>query len=157
MKPQIIICALLAGILFGCQKQKTTIFMDTAWNRDYAKNACEAYRKNHSIGCIKTPEQIATESSLRFSSSVLQSSACKDVTISYALLGEGNLKEYERGWSLSFNIGIDDGDIDYSGSDWQIIDNKTNKRFSEGSLKDPVGAATGICIVAAGQGGSVQP
>lgn len=34
--------ALRLGTLSGCQKQKTTIFLDTAWNRDYAKNACES-------------------------------------------------------------------------------------------------------------------
>jgi hypothetical protein len=51
---------------------------------------------------------------------------------------------------------IDEGDIDYSNSEWQIIDNKTQKRLSQGPLKDAVEAATRIWIVATGQGGSVS-
>jgi hypothetical protein len=151
---QIAAVALLPIVLCGCRK-KETIFLDSAWNRDYAMNACEIYKKNLSVACIKTPEQMATELRLRFASAVLQSPACKDVTITNELLGERNLKEYENGWSLSFNVGIDGGAIDYSNSEWQIIDNKTKKRFGEGPLKDAVEAATRICIVATGHGGSV--
>jgi hypothetical protein len=158
MKPrQLIICVLLAGILSGCQKQKETVFLDSWWNRDYAMNACEIYKKNLGVACINTPEQMATELRLRLASAVLQSPACKDVTITNEPLGEKNLKEYEGGWSLSFNVGIDGGAIDYSNSEWQIIDNKTKKRFSEGPLKDAVEAATRICTVATGRGGSVSP
>jgi hypothetical protein len=133
------------------------IFLDSAWNRDYSMNACEIYKKNLGVACIKTSEQMATELRLRFASAVLQSPACKDVTITNEHLGERNLKEYEGGWSLAFNVGIDGGDIDYSNSEWQIIDNKTKKRFSEGPLKDAVEAATRICTVATGRGGSVSP
>jgi hypothetical protein len=60
------------------------------------------------------------------------------------------------GARTSLNVVIDEGDIDYSNSGWQIIDNKTLKRFSKGSLKDAVEAATRICIVATGQGGSLS-
>ena len=154
---QLMMCVLLAGILSACQKRKETIFLDSAWSRDYAMNACEIYKKNYNIACFKTPEQMATELRLRFASAVLQSPACKDVTITNEPLGERNLKDYEGGWSLSFNVGIDGGDIDYSNSEWQIIDNKTKKRFSEGPLKDAVEAATRICTVATGRGGSVSP
>jgi hypothetical protein len=153
--PQIALCVLLVG-LSGCQKQKTKIFLDTWWNRDYAMNACEIYKKRTIVACFKTPDQIATELRLRFASAVLQSPACRDVTISSEPLGERNLKDYERGWSLSFNIAIDAGDIDYSNSQWQIIDNKTKKRFSEGPLNDVVEAATRVCVVATGRGGSVS-
>ena len=145
---------LLAGILCGCQKQKETIFLDSAWNRDYAMNACEIYKRNLGVACINTPEQMATQLRLRLASAVLQSPACKDVTITNELLDEQNMKAYENGWSLSFDVGIDGGDIDYSNSEWQIIDNKTKKRFGEGPLKDPVEAATRVCIVATGEGGS---
>jgi hypothetical protein len=151
-------CVLVAGILSGCQKRREKIFLDSAWNRDYAMNACEIYKKNLGVACITTPEQMATELRLRFASAILQSPACKDVTITNEPpLGERNLKDYEGGWSLSFNVGIDGGDIDYSNSEWQIIDNKTNKRFSEGPLKDAVEAATRICTVATERGGSVSP
>ncbi len=121
-----------------------------------AMNACELYKNNYRVACLKTPEQIATELRLRFASALLQSAACKKVTLNYAPLNQGIGKEYEDGWRLSFNIGIDGGEIDYSNSDWQIIDNKTKKRFGEGSLKDAVEAATRICTVATGQGGSVS-
>jgi len=154
---QIAAVALCASALFGCQKRKETIFLDSAWNRDYAMNACEIYKKNLSVACIKTPEQMATELRLRFASAVLQSSACKDVTVTNEPLGQQNMKRFEVGWSLSFNVGIDGGDIDYSNSEWQIIDNKTQKRFGEGSLKDTVEAAERICTVATGKGGSVSP
>jgi|ERR1700676_5464781 len=157
MKPrQFIICVLLAGILSGCQKRKETIFLDSAWNRDYAMNACEIYKKNLGVACIKTPEQTATELRLRFASAVLQSPACKDVTVTNEPLGEQNMKDYENGWSLSFNVGIDGGDIDYSNSEWQIIDVKTKKRFGEGPMKDAVEAASRICTVATGMGGTVS-
>jgi len=99
---------------------------------------------------------MATELRLRFASAVLQSLACKDVTITNEPLGEKNLKDFENGWSLSFDVGIDGGAIDYSKTTWQIIDNKTKKRFGEGPMKDAVEAATRICIVATGRGGSVS-
>lgn len=66
------------------------------------------------------------------------------------------MKAYEDGWSLSFHVGIDGGDVDYSNSEWQVIDNKTQKRFGEGPLKDMVEAATRVCTVATGRGGSVS-
>jgi hypothetical protein len=149
--------ALLASVLCGCQKQKETIFLDSWWNRDYAMNACESYKRNFGVACINTPEQMATELRLRFASAVLQSPTCKDVTITYEPMGGGNTNEYQSGWSLSFNVGIDGGAIDYSNSMWQIVDIKTKKRFSEGPLKDAVEAATRICTVATGRGGSVSP
>jgi hypothetical protein len=156
MARQLLICVLLAGVLSGCQKRKETIFLDSAWNRDYAMNACEIYKKNLGVACIKTPEQIATELRLRFASAVLQSPACKDVTITDEPLGQQNMKAFDGGWSLSFNVGIDGGDIDYSNSEWQIIDNKTKKRFGEGPIKDAVQAAARICTVATGMGGTVS-
>jgi hypothetical protein len=119
-------------------------------------NACEIYKKNYKVACFNNPEQISTELRLRFASAIRQSAACKDVTVSDEPLGQQNMKAFEDGWSLSFNVGIDGGDIDYSNSQWQIIDNKTKKRFGEGPLKDAVEAATRICTVATGQGGSVS-
>jgi hypothetical protein len=99
---------------------------------------------------------MATELRLRFASAVLQSPACKDVWITNEPLSQQNMKAFEGGWSLAFNVGIDGGDIDYSDSEWQIIHNNTKKRFSEGPLKDAVEAATRVCIVATGKGGSVS-
>lgn len=148
---------LLAGVFCACQKQKETIFLDSAWDRDYAMNACEIFKKNSGVDCIKTPEQMATELRLRFASSVLQSQACKGVIITSEPIGAQNLKDYENGWSLSFNVGIEGGDIDYSNSVWQIIDVKTKKRFGEGPMKDAVEAAARICTVATGMGGKVSP
>src|ERR1700737_1750774 len=110
---QIVTSALLASVMCACQTRKETIFLDSAWNRDYAMNACEIYKKNLGVACIKTPKQMATELRLRFASAILQSPACKDVTTTNELLGERNLKDYGGGWSLSFNVGIDGGDIDY--------------------------------------------
>ena len=156
MKPQILTSILLAGSLSGCQTRKNTIFLEQAWNRDYAKNACEIYKRNYNAACIKTPEQMATELKLRFASAVLQSPACKHVTISYTPVGEEeDIKDYLGGWSLTFNVGIDIRDIDYSNSVWQMLDNKTKKRF-EGPLKDAAEAATQICIATTGLGSSVS-
>lgn len=157
MKKQFLLAAsaLLVSVLCACQKQKETIFLDSWWNRDYAMNACEIYEKNLGVACINTPEQMATELRLRFASAVLQSPACKDVTITNEPLSERNLKDFEGGWSLSFNVGIDGGAIDYSNSEWQIVDIKTKKRFGEGPMKGAVDAATRICIVATGMGGTV--
>src|SRR5260370_41398061 len=94
---------------------------------------------------------MATELRLRFASAVLQSPACRDVTVTNEPLGERNLKDYEDGWSLSFNVGIDGGDIDYSNSDWQVIDNQTKKPFREGPIKNGVEAPKPYCIVATGR------
>src|SRR5260370_42055436 len=119
--------ALLAVFLSEFQKRKESVFHDSARSRDYAMHACEIYKKNLSVACIKTPEQMASELRLRFASAVLQRPACRDVTVTNEPLGERNLKDYEDGWSLSFNVGIDGGDIDYSNSEWQVIHHKTKK------------------------------
>jgi hypothetical protein len=153
---QIAASALLVTALCGCQKQKETIFIDSWWSRDYAMNACNSYKQSAGVACINTPEEMAAELRSRFSSAVLQSPACKDVTINYDTFG-GDKPNAHGGWSLSFNVAIGGGAIDYSNSAWQIIDIKTNKRFSEGPLKDAVEAATRVCNVATGRGGSVMP
>jgi hypothetical protein len=59
------------------------------------------------------------------------------------------------GWSLTINTRIDGRDIDYSNSVWQMLDNKTKKRF-EGPLKDAAEAAGQICMVTTERGGSVS-
>jgi len=155
MKPQILTSILLAGSLCGCQRHKNTIFLEHPWNRDYAKNACEIYKRNYNVACVKTPEQMATELKRRFASAVLQSPACKHVRISYAPVGEEDMKDYLDGWNLTFNVGIDIRDIDYSNSVWQMLDNKTKKRF-QGPLKDAAEAATQICTVTSGRGSVSQ-
>lgn len=151
MKVQLLTWILLVGSLSGCQKQKTTIFVDQTWNRNYAKISCEIYKSNHDAACIKTPEQMATELRLRLASAVLNSRACKNVAISYALVGEENMKDYLGGWSLTLNVGIEGRDIDYAHSVWSMLDNKTKKRF-DGPLSDSGEAATQICLVAARRG-----
>jgi hypothetical protein len=148
MKPQLLTWVLLVGNLFGCQRQKTTIFVDQAWNRGYVKNACDIYKRNYGTACLKTPEQMATELKVRLASGAQQSRACANVNISYELVGEERMKEYLEGWSLTLNLGIDGREIDYSHSVWTMLDNKTKKRF-EGLLRDSVEAATQICSVAA--------
>lgn len=147
MKPKILLWILFVGSLAGCQTRKNTIFLEQTWNRDYAKNACQMYKHSYNSACIKTPEQIATELKLRFASAVRQSPACKLVTISSAPVGQEDLKDYLRGWSLTFDVEIEAGDIDYSHSDWSMLDNKTKKRFG-GPLWDSVEAATQICVAA---------
>jgi hypothetical protein len=156
LKPPILTSILLAGSLSGCQTRKNMIFLEQAWNRDYAKNACQIYKRNYNVACVKTPEQMATELKRRFASAVLQSPACKHVRISYEPVGEVDMKDYLSGWSLTFDVGIDIRDIDYSNSAWQMLDNKTNKRF-EGPLKDAAEAATRICIATTRRCGSVSP
>jgi hypothetical protein len=152
MKPRLLTWVLLVGSLCGCQRQKTTIFVDQAWNRGYAKNACDMYKRNYGTACLKTPEQMATELKVKLASGVRQSRACENVRISYEPVGEGSMKEYLEGWSLTFNVGIDSRDIDYSNSAWLMLDNKTKKRF-EGPLKNAAEVATQICIAATGRGG----
>jgi len=138
----------------ACEKQKAVVYVDEAWNRDYAKSVCEMRQKNTGVACIDSPEQIATGLKLRFSSAVRQATACKNVTVNYGFVIK-NLDEFKSGWSLSFNVGIDDGATDYSNSEWQIIDNKTQKKYGEGSLKDAVEAATRICVLATESGGVI--
>jgi hypothetical protein len=147
MKAQLFTCILLAGSLYGCRTRQTTIFLEQASNRDFAKIACEIYKHDHNIACIKTPKQMATDMTLRLALAVLQNPACKHVTISYTPVGEENMKSYLAGQSLTFNVAIDGGDIDYSNSNWWMLDNKTKKRF-EGPLKNSVEAATQICVAA---------
>jgi hypothetical protein len=147
MKPPLLTWLLLIGSLFGCQRQKTTIFVDQAWNRGYAKNACDMYKRSYGTACLKTPDQMATELKVKLASGARQSRTCENVTISYELVGEENMKDYLEGWSLTLNVGIDGREIDYSRSVWTMLDNKTKKRF-EGPLRDSVAAATQICSVA---------
>lgn len=155
MKVQLLTWILLVGSISGCQKQEATIFVDQTWNRAYAKNACEIYKRNHEAACIKTPEQMTAELRLRLASAVLNSRACKNVAISYDLVGEESMKDYLGGWSLTLNVGIDGRDIDYSHSAWNLLDNKTKKRF-DGPLRNSVEAATQICLVATRQDRSVS-
>lgn len=54
-----LLLACLADSSSGCQRHKQIVFLDTAWNRDYAMNACESYKKNRGVTCLKTPDQIA--------------------------------------------------------------------------------------------------
>ena len=155
MKPQILAWILLAGSLSGCQTRKNTIFLEQAWNRDHAKHACEIYKRSYNVACIKTPEQMATELKQRFASAVLQNPACRHVRISYEPVDEEDMKDYLSGWSLTFDVGIGVRDIDYSSSAWQMLDNKTKKRF-EGPFEDPAKAATQICIATTGRDVSVS-
>jgi hypothetical protein len=153
MKLQIMV--LLVAGLCGCQKHHGAIFVDTAWNREYASSACERYKKDFNVACSKTPEELATELRLRFASAVPQTPACKSVAIRYNVPSEGNRSDFERGWSLSFEVGINGGEIDYAKSQWEIADNKSKRYFAEGPLEDAVQAATRVCRVVTGSAGSV--
>jgi len=155
MKSQLLTWILVVGSLSACQRQKTTIFVDQTWNRDYAKNACDTYKRNYEAACLKTSEQMATELKLRLASEVLHNRACKNVAIHYEPVDEENMRDYFAGLSLTLNVGIDDRDIDYSHSVWSLLDNKTKNRF-DGPLRDSVEAATQICIVATIRGSSVS-
>ena len=155
MKPQLLIWILLVGSLSACQRQKVTIFVDHTWNRDYAKNACDMYKRNNEAACVKTPEQIATELKLRLAAGFQHNRACKNVVIRYEFVDEQDMKDYLDGWRLTLNAGIDGRVIDYSHSVWGMFDNKTMKRF-DGPLEDSVDAATRICMVATGRGNSVS-
>src|SRR6267154_275913 len=148
----ILICTLLFVTLPGCQKKKMPIFLNMAWNRDYASSACQLSEKSHRIACLHSPDQIANTLKLKFDSAFQQTPTCRDVTISHDLLKASNLKEYEAAWSLSFNVGLENGEIDYATSEWQLLNNQTPlKQFSEGSLKNMVEAATRVCIVVTGR------
>lgn len=155
MTPQLLTWVLLVGTLSACQRQKATVFVDQTWNREYAKMACDIYKRNYETACTKTPEQIATELRQRLASAVLRSRACENVAINYELVGEENMKDFLGGWSLRLNVGIDGRDVDYSQSAWTMLDNKTKKRV-DGPFRDSVEAATQICLVATRRGGSVS-
>lgn len=155
MKPQLLTLVLLVGSLSACQAQKTKIFVDQAWNRDYAKMACDTYKRNYEAACIKTAAQMATELRQRLASAVLNSRACENVAISYDPVSEPNMKDYLDGWSLALNVGIDGREIDYSQSVWSMLDNKTKKRF-EGSFRDSIEAAAQICRIATKRGSSIS-
>ena len=146
MKPQRLLCILLVGCLCGCRTRQTTIFVEQNLNRDYARIACDTYKRNHNSACLRTPEQMTTDLEQRLASAVLQNPACKHVTISRGPVAQENMKDYLAGWSLTFDIGIADRDIDYSNCAWQLLDHQTKKRF-DGPLKNSADAATQICLL----------
>jgi hypothetical protein len=148
------ICVLLTVVLSGCQRQKTTVFIDRAHDLAYAKSACEVSAKDHQAPCWQRPEQIANELEDNFIAAFQQSPACQDVSVHPGNLKATNPEAMETGWSLSFNVSMN-GSIDYPGSEWEIIDNKT-LNGSAGTLKDMNEAATRVCVVAAGKGGSIS-
>jgi hypothetical protein len=150
MKAQLFTAILFVGMLSGCKTRKTTIFFDHSWNHDNVKLACEIYKRTSNNSCVGTPKQMADDLSREFASAFLQTQACKAINISYDPVNDETKKEYLRGWSLTFDIEIDSRDIDYAHSVWQMLDNKTKRRF-EGSLKDVNQAATQICMLANGQ------
>jgi hypothetical protein len=144
-------------------RHKPVVLIDGWWNRDYIQNACELTEKNRNMRCIRTPEEMAADERVRFVSAFQASPACKDVSIytgfddsPLKLPKDKNEKADKTDWSLSFNVETENGDIDYASSEWQIIDNKTLKRFGEGSLADMNQAASQVCTIITGSGGSVQ-
>jgi hypothetical protein len=150
MKAHLFTAIFFVATLTGCQTRKMTIFLDQSWNRDNAKNACETYKRTSNNSCVRIPQQMADDLKREFASAFLQSRACKGVNISYDPIGDEAMKDYLSGWSLTFDIGIASRDIDYTHSAWQMLDNKTKRRF-EGPLKDVDEAATQICMLANGQ------
>lgn len=146
MKLQTLIGILLAGSLCSCRTHQTTIFVEQPMNRDYAKIACDIYKRNHDSACLRTPEQITADLEERLASALLRNPACKYVTISHGPVGEEDMKNYLAGWSLTFDVAIGNRDVDYSNSGWQLFDHRTKKRF-DGSLRDSADAATQICLV----------
>ena len=150
-------------IWLAAPKHKPVVLIDGWWNRDYIKNVCELTEKNRNMSCIRTPEEMAADERVRFVSAFQASPACKDVSI-YTGFDDSPLKlpkdknenANKTDWSLSFNVGIENGDIDYASSEWQIIDDKTLKHFGEGSLADMSQAASQVCTIVTGSGGSVQ-
>jgi hypothetical protein len=138
---------LLTSSLCGCRTHQTTIFVEQTLNRDYAKIACDIYKRNHNITCLRTPDQMTTDLQARLTLAVLQNPACKHVTISYTPVSEEKMKDYLAGWSLTFDVGIDDRDIDYSNSAWHMLDHKTKKRF-DGPLRNSADDSTQICLAA---------
>ncbi|MGB7437286.1 MAG: hypothetical protein WBR26_07285 [Candidatus Acidiferrum sp.] len=150
MKAHLFTAILLVGILTGCQTRKMTIFLDQSWNRENVKNACEVYTRTSNNACVRIPRQMADDLRGKFASAFLQSRACKGINISYDPVGDEAMKDYLSGWSLTFDIGIDSRDIDYTHSVWQMLDNKTKRRF-EGPLRDVDEAAMQICRLANGQ------
>jgi hypothetical protein len=146
MKLQTFICVLFVGSLCSCQTHQTTIFVEQTLNRDYAKIACDIYKRNHDSACLRTPEQMTADLEERLASAVRQDPACRYVTISHGPVGDENMKSYLAGWSLTFDIGIGNRDIDYSNSAWHLLDHKTKKSF-DGSLENSADAATQICLV----------
>ena len=150
-------------IWLAAPRQKPVVLIDGWWNRDYIQNVCELTEKNRNMRCIRTPKEMAADERVRFASAFQASPACKDVSIytgfddsPLKLPKDKNEKASNTDWSLSFNVGIENGDIDYASSEWQIIDNKTLKRFGEGSLADMNQAASQVCTIVTGSGGSVQ-
>jgi hypothetical protein len=155
MKLRLLTWILVMGNLSACQCQKTKIFVDQTWNRDYAKTACDIYKRNYEAACIKTPAQMAAELRLQLASAVLHNRACENVAISYEPVSEQNMKDYLDGFSLTLNVGIDRHDIDYLQSVWSMLDNTTKKRF-DGPFRDSVEAATQICNIATKRSSSVS-
>lgn len=148
MKRQILlVCILLAGSSCGCRNQQTTIFVEHSLNRDYAKTACDIYKRSHNTPCLRTPEQMTTDLEARLTSAVQQNPACKHVIINSDPVAGENMKTYMAGWTLTFDFGIVDRDLDYSNSAWELFDHKTKKRF-DGPLKNSADVATQICLVA---------
>jgi hypothetical protein len=147
MKLQMWVGIMLAASLGGCRTNQTTIFVEQSLNREFAKIACDTYKRDHNTSpCLRAPDQMTTDLETRLASAILQNPSCKHVTVSRGPVGEEQMKDYLAGWSLTFDIGIGDRDIDYSNSAWQLLDHKTKKRF-DGSLKNSVDAATQICTV----------
>jgi hypothetical protein len=151
MKLQTLVCILLVGSLSSCRTSQRTIFIEQAVNRDYVKIACDIYKYDHHSACLRTPKQITADLEASLMSAMLQNPACQHVTISYTPVAEEKMKDYLDGWSLTFDVGIDGRDIDYSRSVWSMFDNKTKKRFY-GSLSDSVEAATQICVLVTRRG-----
>ena len=113
------------------------MFIDGWWDKDYTKNVCEAVKLNGQTPCRQEPEVIAAELRIKFVSSFQQSTECRSVNIFDGFTdplkstSEPAKKIVKSDWSLSFNVAIKDGEIDYPSSEWQIIDNQSWKEAGE--------------------------
>ena len=144
----------------GCDRpQSRKIFIDGWWDVDYAKNLCEARVVSTGIKCVPDGPTLARQLEIQFVSAFQTNPACNGVS----LLNDYHDPEKDSAksklttaeWALSFNISIENGDLNPKDSVWQIIDHNL-KRFAEGDMGDATQASTKVCTMVKNQGGMAQ-
>jgi hypothetical protein len=158
MRKTLFILAMLA--LQGCAPSKAhTVSIDGWWDDDFAKNACYAVKQYDHVGCLADPISYSRQVETSFKSAFQSNPACRGVRLIDDFhdpnRDAAKTKIVEADWSLMLNTGMSPNEgFSEKESTWQVIRAADSSHYAEGSMADPYRAASQVCTVILGKGGS---
>lgn len=145
-------------LLNGCKtsRRHPTVTLDNWWNVDYAKNACELYKRNFGVFC--DGNVIAAEIRNEFVTSFRANPACTNVVLYTGFTSPEQVKEKapDVEWTLMLEPSITEGEINWEQSQWSVLYHDERASYGQGNLKDMKKATTLVCDNVNGVGGQVK-